>query len=259
MNKTYWLLLVIVLGIFVGTVYWLAMRQNVVVEPCSYNMDVVSIQQKDNFYNIQVEYPQFKDASDDFNNKISELINNEIDTFKKDAQDAWQARKDTAPSGETVPEYPEQPFDFIASWQPSQVNDDYISFVISLYYCAGGAHGINETDTFNYDVVKQQEITMLDFLNSSQENLNKLADLAKQDITIQLENSGVQLNDSLNQMIDMGTEANLDNYQNFTFNFNSLTVYFQQYQVAPGAVGSLKSVFYKSTLDSKGISSDYLH
>jgi hypothetical protein len=222
------------------------------------SMSVASVHQKDAFYNIQAEYPQFASADADFSKSIADLINSKIETFKKEAKENYEARVATAPEESPLPETPTQPFDFIAEWKPAQINGDYISFVINLYYFVGGAHGANEIYAFNYDVKEQKQISILDFLNSSQDSLDKLAQLAEQDVTLQLQSSGMQMDDFLTQMIQQGTAATEDNYKNFTFNYNSLTIYFQQYQVAPGAAGSITSVFYKNTLDANSIRSDYL-
>jgi len=46
-------------------------------------MSIVSVSQFDNFYNIQAEYPQFKDADPAFNQKIADLINGQMENFKK--------------------------------------------------------------------------------------------------------------------------------------------------------------------------------
>jgi hypothetical protein len=105
---------------------------------------------------------------------------------------------------------------------------------------------------------KAKEITILDFLNSSQPALEKLANLSSQDITSQLQSNGLTIDSFLQQMIEDGTRPTLENYQNFNFNYNSLIIYFQQYQVAPGAVGQITVTFYKSTLDTNSINSDYL-
>lgn len=213
---------------------------------------------KQTVYNIQVEYPQFKNADSAFNKKIADLINGEIDTFKKDAKDNWEARKATALPESPVPENPEQPFDFIAEWEPTQLNETYVSFVVRLYYFVGGAHGANEVYGFNYDLKKQKEINILDFLNSSQPALDKLAQLAAEDVASQMQGNGAQINDFIKQMIQDGTKPTLENYRDFNFNYNSLIIYFQQYQVAPGAAGPINVTFYKSTLDGNSIQSDYL-
>ena len=227
-------------------------------EENSLSMSVSFIHQKDNFYNIQVEYPQFANVGKAFDEKISSLIISKIETFKKDAKDNYEARKATASLENPLPENPDQPFDFIGSWEATQLNDNYISFVVNLYYFVGGAHGATEVYAFNYGLENGKEITILDFLNSSQPALEKLADLSSQNVTSQLESGGILIDDFLKQMIEDGTEPTQENYKNFNFNYNSLIVYFQQYQVAPGAVGPITAVFYKNTLDSNSINSNYL-
>ena len=264
MKKNEWLAVIIAI-ILAGWVGWKI--QNVKSPPTeeklqttenSLSMSTSLIYQTDNFYNIQVEYPQFANIDSAFNKKISDLIKGEVETFKKDAKDNYEARRATAPAQEPLPENPEIPFDFIGTWESTQLNDVYISFVIRLYYFVGGAHGITEVYAFNYDLKKEKEITILDFLNSSQPALEKLANLASQDITSQLQSNGITIDSFLQQMIESGTKPTQENYQNFNFNYNSLTIYFQQYQVAPGAAGPITVTFYKSTLDANSINSDYL-
>ncbi len=232
--------------------------QELPAEENSLSMSVSFIHQKDNFYNVQVEYPQFANINNAFNKKISDLITGEIETFKKDAKDNYEARRATAPPENPLPENPDQTFDFIGSWEPSQLNDNYISFVIHLYYFVGGAHGVTEVYAFNYDLKKGKEITILDFLNSSQSALEKLADISNQNVTSQLESNGLSIDSFLKQMIENGTKSTQENYQNFNFSDNSLTIYFQQYQVAPGSAGPITVVFYKDTLDANSINSNYL-
>ena len=218
-------------------------------------VSVISISQTDSFYNIQVEYPQFEEVDAAFNKEISDLILGEIDSFKKEAKDNWNARNATL---ETPAANPPSPFDFIASWEPTQINKEYISFSVNIYYFVGGAHGVTEVDAFNYDVKKKADITINDFLGNSQQALQKLSQIAAQQVTSQIQSSGVPIDDILTQMIQQGTQPTMDNYRNFNFNYDSLTIYFQQYQVAPGYLGPLTVILYKNTLEDNSIESDYL-
>jgi hypothetical protein len=227
-------------------------EQNVV------DVSVVSISEKDSFYNIQVEYPQFKEADEAFNKKISDLVTGEIATFKKDSKDNYEARRATAPTSTPLPENPATPFDFIASWTPAQLNNNYLSFVINIYYFSGGAHGLTEVDAFDYDLTKKKEIAITDFLNSPDQSLQKLANLAKQAVTIEVQSTGIEMNDSITQMIDQGTAPTADNYKNFSFNSDSITIYFQQYQVAPGYIGPIPITLFKNMLNDSSISTNYL-
>jgi hypothetical protein len=221
-------------------------------------VSVISISQTDSFYNIQVEYPQFKEVDAAFNKEISDLILGEIDSFKKEAKDNWNARNATLATGETPATNPPSPFDFIASWTPTQINKEYVSFSVNIYYFVGGAHGVTEVNAFNYDVIKKADITINDFLGNSQQALQKLSQIAAQQVTSQIQSNGVQIDDFLTQMIQQGTQPTADNYRNFNFNYDSLIIYFQQYQVAPGYLGPLTVILYKNILEENSIKSDYL-
>ncbi len=160
-------------------------------------MAIKSISESDNFFNIIAEYPQFNTVDPAFNEKITKLIETSILDFKKESKDNWEAIKATAPKESPLPENPTEPFDFQVSWNPVQINDKYLSFVIDMFYYTGGASGNEEIYAFNYDVANKKEITIVDFLNSSQEYLQKLSQLAIQDINYQLQSRGVEVDDSL--------------------------------------------------------------
>ncbi len=220
-------------------------------------MNVQSVWKSDNFFHIEAEYPQFEMAATDFNQKISDLIAGKISNFEKESRDNWKARLKTLPAGEPVPENPETPFVFIASWQPTQLNNKYLSFVIKVYYFTGGAHGNEEIYAFNYDMAKKKEIHIDDFLGSSQKALEKISKMSTHDIIGQLQSMGWEV-DRLKEMVDQGTEPVFKNFKDFNFNSNSLIIYFQRYQVAPGAAGSLTVMIPKTTLEENSIKSDYL-
>jgi hypothetical protein len=258
MKKIYLFIIIIILA---AALVWLVKNERASMEISAekgLEMSISSISQTDNFYNIQVEYPQFRDIAAAFNDQVSAFITGKIDTFKKNTKDNWDARIATTPPGQTVPENPVAPFDFIANWKPVQLNKKYLSFVINIYYFSGGAHGLNEVYAFNYDIVQKKELTINDFLGNSPQALQELSQIAAQQVTSQLQSSGVQIDDVLTQMIQQGTKPTLDNYHNFNFNYNSLTIYFQQYQVAPGYVGPVTITIFKNTLDENSIMSDYL-
>lgn len=255
------ILIAAVFGVFVGyevkTGKWNI--KNPFQSTNAVSVSISSINQQDNFFNIKVEYPQFKfNGSTNLNKEISDLVNNKISQFKKDSQDNWTARRATATPDNPVPENPEAPFDFIVTWTPTQLNNNYLSFYIDIYYFTGGAHGASEIDAFNYDIAKKKEITISDFLNNSPDALQKLSVLTAQNVNSQLTSTEMQINDSLQQMITDGTAPTLDNYKNFNFNYNSLLIYFQQYQVAPGSSGQIKIKLYKPDLEQNFIKTNYL-
>lgn len=221
-------------------------------------MSVQSCRESDEFFRIQAEYPQFETVAPSFNQKIAHLISGKISSFKEESLDNWKARLKTLPAGESVPENPQVSFDFIASWQRAQLNHKYLSLVIKIYYFTGGAHGNEEIYAFNYDMVKKKEISINDFLGHSQEAWQKISRISAQDIMSQLQSMGWREDDNLKKMVSQGTASVPENFRNFNFNNYSLIIYFQRYQVAPGAAGSLTVTIPKTTLEEIPVKSPYL-
>lgn len=256
MKKIYWFTAIIAVILAIA-IYMSKSNQPSPASREGLLVSIEAIHQTDNFYDIQVEYPKFPGLAD-FSAEISDLVSGKISSFKDEARKNWEARRATATPENPVPENPEVPFPFIVEWRPVQMNNKYISFVVHFYSFVGGAHGMNEVRAFNYDFAKNKEITITDYLNSSEPAFESLALLAKKEVTSQLQATGMQIDGFTGKMIEDGTKATPENYKNFNFDYNSLTIYFQQYQAAPGSAGEITVTFFKKTLESNLIKSDYL-
>jgi len=221
-------------------------------------VNIQSIQESDSFFRVQAEYPEFPAASPDFNQEIATLISGKIDSFKKESMDNWKARLDMISADKPVPQNPEEPFEFIGSWEAAQLNNTYLSLVIKIYYFSGGAHGNEEIHAFNYDIVKKKKIGIKDFFDSSQEALKKISQISAQDVMGQLQSRGWREDDNLREMVNQGTAPVFENFENFNFNSHNLVIYFQRYQVAPGAAGSLTVTISRQMLEQNSLQSDYL-
>lgn len=220
--------------------------QNSYAQPEPSSLKVVSTYQDTPFYDINIEYPQFLALKGDFNSKISTVVNKRLEEFKKSATENWKARRDM---DESVSENPDTPFYFSIGWVPAQINDKYISLVLNAYSFSGGAHGDEEVFSFNYDLASNKEITITDIIGSGEENLSKFASLAKEDVQNMLGKDGI---------FSAGVEPKIENFSTFSFDGTILTIYYQKYQVAPGANGIVKSIFNKKSLLEQGLVSDYL-
>ncbi len=130
--------------------------------------------------------------------------------------------------------------------------------MIKIYYFSGGAHGNEEIHAFNYDMLQKKKIRFKDFFESSQDALKKISEISAQDITSQLQSRGWREDDSLKEMVNQGTAPVFENFKNFNFDSHSLIIYFQRYQVAPGAAGSLTVRITKAVLEQNLLQSDYL-
>ena len=221
-------------------------------------VNIQSIRESDNFFYVQAEYPQFQTAGKDFNQEIATLISGKINSFKEESRDNWKARLDTMPADKPLPKGPQQPFEFIASWQGVQLNNTYLSLVIKIYYFSGGAHGNEEIHAFNYDMAQKKKIEIKDFFDSAQEALKKISQISAEDIMSQLQSRGWKEDDNLKEMVNQGTAPLFKNFQNFNFDSYNLTIYFQRYQVAPGAAGSLTVTISRQMLEQNSLQSDYL-
>lgn len=239
-NKIIWLLILIVLGfgIFFGFKNFNKTPKN------SVSLFVSSVLEKDEMYDIHAEYPQFKVADESFNKEIKDLIEQSISSFKENSKSNWDAIRETS---ETL--MPENPFYFEATWTSSQINNDYISFVIHIYRFEGGAHGNEEVYAFNYDVKNKKKITFKEFLGDSQDSLNKISELTIADLKSQILTEENKDDDFLKEMIEDGAGPNFENYEDFSFDKNKLTIYFQKYQVAPSVYGIMEVDLYKFELE----------
>lgn len=258
--KTKRLLILCISAMWLVTITGLLVGETSAKSPSisSLRMKIHSIRESDSFFYVQAEYPEFMAASDDFNHEITALISDKINSFKEQSTDNWKARLDTVPAGKPVPENPEQPFPFIASWESAQLNTQYLSLVIKIYYFSGGAHGNEEIHTFNYDLSQKKKIGIQDFFDSSEEALKNISKISAEDITSQLQSTGWKDDDSLKEMINQGTAPTFENFENFNFDPQGLTIYFGKYQVAPGAAGSLTVRITKALLEQNLLQSDYL-
>jgi hypothetical protein len=113
-----------------------------------------------------------------------------------------------------------------------QSNDSYISTVIHVEGYSGGAHGFRGVVTFNYDVKKQQEISITNFLSLADVSTQSRVQLKKK-----FQKDG-NFDATIESMMNDGTDpSKSENFQSFTFIPESLTVYFSEYQVAPYVFG----------------------
>lgn len=200
-------------------------------------VSVVSIRNTSNpLYKITGEYPQFGNASAEFNASISNFVNTNLAEFTGNAQSA------AATSG-TAAQAASQSFAFDVSWQPEQINNNYISAIVRISYNDGGLGTTNLLQTFNYNVTPGEIMTLGDLFPKVSNYLSQIAQLAQQQITNNLSQQG---GNAPNQMIEQGTAPSSANYANFMFNDDTVTIYFPQDQVAPASDGEQQVTFTRA-------------
>jgi len=115
--------------------------------------------------------------------------------------------------------------------------------------------GFTPICAFNYNMLQKKKIGIEDFFYSPQETLKKISQISAQDIMSQLQSRGWKTDDSLKEMLSQGTAPVFENFSNFNFDTHNLVIYFQRYQVAPGAACQVECVNYRVHYSSqvKGI------
>lgn len=186
---------------------------------------------------ISVEYPQFPSLSAGFNADIASATMSRLADFRQQVTDNSAARDATANNmpGEPGASIPMSAYSFNTSWQLTQINERYVSFIIRYDSFVGGANENEELVTFNYDVDAHKVVTLGDLFPKRSDYLSAIADIARSQLTESLNNTSN--GNAPADMIAAGTQPIADNFANFTFTDYIVTFYFPKYAVAPGSFG----------------------
>ncbi|MDQ5928927.1 MAG: hypothetical protein QG594_705 [Bacteroidota bacterium] len=215
---------------------------------------VKTISETTDYTDIDVQIPQFTNASGVFNKKIEQYVRERITEHKTETAENWQARIDTQGPDGDLPKVPTGDGDkmyFYAKFDaPEQNNNEYISILTRIGGYTGGAHPYEEVLAYNYDVKNKKEVVLADLFPNDPNYLIKISNIARSALIDRFaDNLSDGDFDSANErkdyventiraMVNEGTDANKpENFTNFTFNKNELTIHFGQYQVAPYVFG----------------------
>ncbi len=105
------------------------------------------------------------------------------------------------------------------------------SYIYTVYEDTGGAHGNTYFKTFVFNKDTGALLSLADLFTSGSDYLGKLSSLSRTGLTASLGTFA----DST--MLNPGTEAKEENFQNFFFDNNYLVLLFPPYQVAAYAAG----------------------
>lgn len=192
---------------------------------------MVSVDEDSFLLGISGSYPQFTQASDVFNKKIADIITTDISGFKTQVDLDYQARLKIG--GEEFKKQFENGdlYNYQVKTDIIQSNANYISAVVHYGGDGTGAHGYENIATFNYDVKKQKELTLTDFITLTEASAASRIQLTRD---IGLDNNPDK---DIVAMLQDGTNPILENFKSFTFTDRNITIYFAAYQVGPYALG----------------------
>jgi Protein of unknown function (DUF3298) len=173
-------------------------------------------------YTISAQTPMFADVEDPrvqaFNKAVSELVQHEIGYFRKNVLAQMPAHPITSGSS----------FDakYVLIFQGGDIWSLKFDF---SGYADGAAHSYHYSLTFNYDLEQGKKLSLDELFPMDSDYLESLsryciAELSKRDIGFY---GGFQ----------QGAEPTPDNYRNWNITSNGLLITFDEYQVAPYAVG----------------------
>lgn len=162
---------------------------------------------------MAINYPQFQ------YNKIDKAIEEQVNLIQTNFQKEFQNKGSFNNRAELNIDY-----------QYKILNNRYINVVLKSFISQSNlAHPIHHIYTFRYDKKKNKLLTFHDLI--SQEELTKLVPLMKQKIISEYKDC--VLMDELSSVIN----NDFQNYQNFTFDDNDLTLYFDPYDITAGYCG----------------------
>ena len=111
------------------------------------------------------------------------------------------------------------PFYYGVTSSPVIANDEFISVLFTIYTYSGGANGETKLKSVTYSPRDKEILSAAEATGLSIEEISAIC---------------------TEKLLASGASASADNFRNFTFDGNLLTVYFEPYQVAPHSEGVVK-------------------
>lgn len=171
---------------------------------------------------INVVYPITENET--VNKQIKDFIDQQITEFKKE-----------------VPEINEGSINqqnslYINYTNTSLYNKGGIqSFKFDISTYTGGAHPNTFSHTFTFEMSSGNLVNLSDIFTKNSNYLSELSKITSEDLKTQLIKNDSP--DFIAETIEMGTEPTEENFRNWVFDNNYLTIHFDPYQVASYAEG----------------------
>lgn len=172
-------------------------------------------------YEIKAEIPTLQGSTDarvvTFNTEMTNLVNREIDLFKKNVSE--------------IPVDPTFSASFLdVKYTPLLQAGDILGIKFDFFfYSSGAAHPGSYSMTVNYDLTQGRELALSELFVS---NANYLETISNYCIT-DLKRQNPEIDDSFLG----GAAPTLENYRNWNITTEGLLITFDEYQVAPYAAG----------------------
>ncbi|HAH63497.1 MAG TPA: hypothetical protein DCL73_15535 [Treponema sp.] len=201
-----------------------------------YSYKQITIEEKNKYAEIKVQYPQF-DGYADLNRTVDKTVVVPYKAFKSTVKQDWKEmdsiRRESGFAAATPP------FSYDVGSGPVILNDRYISMLFTTYAMEGGAHGDTTLSSITYDREQNKIVSIIEAAGYTVEELSaycsgyfmKNLDSGK---------GSKESEDECAKWIAEGTAPEKKNYEKFTYDGKTLTVYFEPYIVAPYVYGIQK-------------------
>ena len=203
--------------------------------------DIFTIEEKtDNennkFFKADIKYPYLKIKSnynkkDDTQTKIIQNINSTIsntvttakDKIEKDSEEYKKSYEADSNKDNTI----KYQYEAIYNYKIAYNKDNILSIPLTMYEFTGGAHGLTNIKSFNYDLVKEKELKLEDLFKANSNYKEVINNHIKEEISKQPENY-FQGQDGFSSIKDN---------QDFYISDEGIVIYFSLYDIAPYSSG----------------------
>jgi hypothetical protein len=217
-------LIILVIVIAAGAVFLFFNKPNTI------NIQDKQITDNTKPFVIKINYPYIS-GLDDFNRKVQDAINKEINSFKTNSLENDAAVKQIDPVD--YAKYPRQ-YELDIGYDKGEIDNNVVSIILNVYNFEGGAHGANYFIAINYNPKTKKDIKLADLFPNQKNYLQKISDFCIKDLTKQII---AKLGSTDGTWIQDGAGPKEENYSFFLINKHNIIFYFPQYQVAYGAAG----------------------
>lgn len=203
--------------------------------------DIFTIEEKtDNennkFFKADIKYPYLKIKSnynkkDDTQTKIIQNINSTIsntvttakDKIEKDSEEYKKSYEADSNKDNTI----KYQYEAIYNYKIAYNKNNILSIPLTMYEFTGGAHGLTNIKSFNYDLVKEKELKLEDLFKANSNYKEVMNNHIKEEISKQPENY-FQGQDGFSSIKDN---------QDFYISDEGIVIYFSLYDIAPYSSG----------------------
>lgn len=191
---------------------------------------VIQLSEKSEYLNSLIKYPKFEDYSL-LNKVVKNSVENYFNSFNKYAKSDWEElNKVRAIDNIATP-----PFDYNVSFEVSETKK-YISVLLRTYINNGGAHGSTTLISYNFDKAENRLVNIVEATGLSYKDLSKYCNAMIKSRLIKTNSLGSSEKE-IEEWVNEGTFPTPDNYEIFMMYDNYVKVFFEEYSVAPYALG----------------------